>query len=145
MGIIDAYENAEFRNKISVIATLIKMSLADGVLDDNEMKIITKVARSYGIIDPSDLLYIIKNYEKYSLEPTYNYEERIEQLYNLTKIIYADGHIDRAELKLLKNAILSLGFPAKNLDAIYEKAVGLIVDDADIDTFTREIKKVNRI
>ncbi len=144
MGIIDAYENAEFRNRISVIATLVKLSLADGVLDENEMKIITRVARDYGLLDPDDILYIIKNYEKYSLEPTYNYDERIEQLYNLTKIIYADGKIDKNELKILKNAIVALGFPPKNVDVIYETAVGLIVDEADLEEFNKAIKKVNK-
>ena len=144
MGIIDAYENAEFRNRISVLATLVKLSLADGVLDENEMKIISRVARDYGLLDRDDILFIIKNYEKYSLEPTYNYDERIEQLYNLTKIIYADGHIDKNELKILKNAIVALGFPPKNADIIYETAVGLIVDDADLEDFNKAIKRVNR-
>jgi len=144
MGIIDAYENAEFRNRISVLATLVKLSLADGVLDENEMKIITRVARDYGLLAQDDILYIIKNYEKYSLEPTYNYDERIEQLYNLTKIIYADGRIDKNELKILKNAIVALGFPPKNTDNIYETAVGLIVDDTDLEDFNKAIKKVNR-
>ena len=144
MGIIDAYENAEFRNRISVLATLVKLSLADGVLDDNEMKIITRVARNYGLLDQEDILYIIKNYEKYSLEPTYNYDERIEQLYNLTKIIFADGRIDKNELKILKNAIVALGFPPNNVDIIYETAVGLIVDDTDLEDFNKAIKKVNR-
>jgi len=108
------------------------------------MKIITRVARDYGLLDQDDILYIIKNYEKYSLEPTYNYDERIEQLYNLTKIIYADGHIDKNELKILKKAIVALGFPAKNADMIYETAVGLIVDEADLEDFNKAIKKVNR-
>ncbi len=145
MGIIDAYENAEFRNKISVLATLIKLSLVDGVLDENEMKIIAKVARKYGLLDPDDLTYILKNYEKYSLEPTYNYDERIEQLYYLAKIIYADGHIDQNELKILKNTIIALGFPPQNVNIIYERAVGLIVDDVDLDDFIKKKKKVNKL
>ncbi len=144
MTILDAYENAEFRNRISVLATLVKLSLADGVLDENEMKIITKVARDYGLIDQDQILYIIKNYDKYSIEPAYNYDERIEELYNLTKIIYADGNIDEKELKILKNAIVALGFPSKNSDKIFETAVGLIADNADLETFSKAIKKVNK-
>ncbi len=145
MGIIDAFANAEFRNRISVLATLIKLSFADGVIDENEMKIIGKVARDYGLLDPDDLAEIIKNYEKYSLEPTYNYDERIEQLYHLAKIIYADGKIDKNELKIFKKAIVALGFPPQNVDVIYETAVGLIVDDTDLETFTKAIKKVNKL
>jgi len=145
MGIIDAFENAEFRNRISVLATLIKLSFADGVIDENEMKIIAKVARNYGMLDQDDLTTILKNYEKYSLESTYNYDERIEQLYNLAKIIYADGRIDREELKIFKNAIVALGFPPQNVDVIYETAVGLIADEADLETFKKAIKKVNRL
>jgi uncharacterized tellurite resistance protein B-like protein len=145
MGIIDAFENAEFRNKISVLATLIKLSFADGVLDEAEMKIIERVAKNYGLHDPDDLKYIIRNYEKYSIEPTYEYDERIEQLYYLSKIIYADGHIDKAELKILKNSIVALGFSPKKVDDLYEAAVGLIADEVDLDEFITEIKKVNRL
>ena len=144
MAIFDAYENAEFRNRISVLATLVKLSLADGVLDENEMKIITKVARDYGLIDQDQLLYIIKNYDKYTIEPAYNYDERIEELYNLTKIIYADGRMDEEELKILKNAIVALGFPPKNADVIFETAVGLIAGDADLEAFKKAIKKANK-
>ena len=143
MNILEAYQNAEFRNKISIVATLIKLSLADGVLDENEMKIIKRVSGKYGFIDPEDIDYLIKNYEKFNVTPTYDYNERIEELYYLSKIIYADGHIDKAELKILKNAIVALGFLAKKVDDIYEKAVGLTADDADLDDFIKDIKKVN--
>ncbi len=145
MAIFDSYDNAEFRNKISVLATLVKLSLVDGILEENEMKIITRVARDYGFNDNDQVLYIIKNYDKYVIEPAYNYDKRIEELYNLTKIIYADGHIDEKELKILKNAIVALGFPAKNLDVIFETAVGLIADDADLEKFNKGIKKVNKL
>ena len=144
MAIFDAYDNAEFRNKISVMATLVKLSLADGILDENEMKIITRVARDYGFNDPDHILYIIKNYEKYSIEPTYNYDERIEELYNLSKIIYTDGKIDEKELNILKNAIVALGFSPKNLDKIFETAVGKIADGVDLEDFNKSIKKANR-
>jgi len=145
MGIIDAYENAEFRNRISVLATLIKLSFADNVIDEEEMKIIEKVAHNYGFHDPEDLKYIIKNYEKYSLEPTYNYDERIEQLYYLARLIYADGEMNKAELKILKNSIIALGFPPQNADKIFEATVGLIADEADLEKFTKAIKKVNKV
>ncbi len=144
MTILDAFENAEYRNRISVVATLIKLSFADGVLDENEMKIIEKVARKYGIGDAENLKFLIKNFDKFSIQPTYSYDQRIEELYYLTKIIYADGEIDKEELKILKNSIIALGFPPKNVDIIYETAVGKIVDDADLDEFSEAIKKVNR-
>ncbi len=144
MSIIDAFENAAFRNQISVLATLVKLSLSDGVLDESEMKIIERVARDYGLNDPADLKEIIRNYEKYHIEPTYDYNERIEQLYRLMQIIYADDHMDKTELKILKNSIVALGYSPKKLDGIYETAVGKIADGADLDDFTKAIKKVNR-
>jgi len=143
MTILDAFENAEYRNRISIVATLIKLSFADGVLDENEMKIIERVARKYGIGDDENLKFLIKNFDKFSVQPTYNYNDRIEELYYMAKIIYADGSIDKEELKILKNAIVALGFPATKVDEIYETAVGKIADDADLDEFNKAIRKVN--
>jgi len=145
MSILEAYEKGGFRNEISVLATLVKLSLSDGVLDESEMKVIKRVADDYGFNDPFELQEIIKNHEKYSIEPAYNYDERIEQLYRLMQVIYADDHLDKAELKIVKNSIVALGFPVKNTDVIFETAVGLIADEADLEDFTKAIKKVNKL
>ena len=40
MSILEAYEKGGFRNEVSVLATLVKLSFSDGVLDESEMKII---------------------------------------------------------------------------------------------------------
>jgi uncharacterized tellurite resistance protein B-like protein len=145
MSILEAYEKGGFRNEVSVLATLVKLSFSDGVLDESEMKVIERVARNYGFNDPFDLQEIIKNYENYTIEPAYNYDERIEQLYRLMQVIYADDHLDKAELKIVKNSIVALGFPAKNTDIIFETAVGQIADEADLEDFTKAIKKVNKL
>jgi len=145
MSIIEAYEKGGFRNEISVLATLVKLSLSDGVLDENEMKVIRKVAENYGFNDPFDIQEIITNHEKYKIEPTYNYDERIEQLYRLMQVIYADNKLDKAELKIVKNSIVALGFLPKNVDAIFETAVGQIADESDLEDFTKAIKKANKL
>jgi len=145
MSILEAYEKGGFRNEISVLATLVKLSLSDGVLDESEMKVIKRVADDYGFNDPFELQEIIENHEKYNIEPAYNYDERIEQLYRLMQVIYADNHLDKAELKIVKNSIVALGFPAKNADIIFETAVGQIADDADLEDFTKAIKKANKL
>jgi uncharacterized tellurite resistance protein B-like protein len=145
MGILDAFDHPAHKNKVSVLATLIKLSLADNVLDESEMKIIERIAKKYGIIIPEELDYIIKNHEKYSIEPTYSLDERIEQLYYLAKVVYADGKIDKSELKILKNTIVALGFSPKKLDEIYETTVGLIADETDLDEFSEAIKNVSHL
>ena len=135
MSILDAFQNAEFRNKILVLATLIKLSLVDGVIDESEMKILKAIANKYGLNKPEQLKYIIKNHEKYHLEPTYNYDERIEQLYDLSKVVYADRYIHEKEEKMLKKIIIALGFPVKNVDKIFDKVIELILKESFISIF----------
>ncbi len=142
MSIFDAIANAEYRQHISLLATLIKMSYADGKLDENEWKTIVKVAEKYGLEDEKTLKYLRKNYEKYALDTPFTLDERIAQLYDLTKLAYADGHLDDKEIAILKRAVIGLGFPLDKSDLIFEVALSAVKNGTDKETFARLIKDI---
>ncbi len=126
MTILDALGSAEYRQHITLLATLIKLSYADGRLDEREWEIIQSVALKYGLNDPEGLTFLRKNYQKYSLDTPYSLDERIDQLYQLTRLVFADQKADENELKILRRAIISLGFPVDKADLIYETALDLV-------------------
>ncbi len=142
MSIFDAIANAEYRQHISLLATLIKLSYADGQLDEKEWQTIVKVAEKYGLEDEKTLQYLRKNYSKYALETPFTLDDRISQLYEMTKLAYADGHLNDKELRILKRSVIGLGFPPDKMELIFETAVSAIKNNADKETFAKLIKDI---
>jgi uncharacterized tellurite resistance protein B-like protein len=123
MSILDAYANAEYRQRISLLATLIKLSEADGVIDENEWKVIEKVADNFGFLDRDTIKYLRKNYHEYTLEPPFSLDDRINQLYELWHLAFSDGKLDENEIRLLHRVIVGLGFPVHKADDIYNASL----------------------
>ncbi len=142
MSIMNALANAEYRQRISLLATLIKLSESDGKIDDKEWKVIEKVADSFGFLDRDTLQYLKKNYKEYILETPYSLDERITQLYNLWQLAYADGKLDEQEIRLLHRVIISLGFPVKKADRIYEASMEAFKKGLSKEEFNRLISGI---
>ncbi len=141
MSIFDAIGNAEYKQHLSLLATLIKMSAVDGKIDDAEWKIIEKVAEKYGF-DEEALKYLKKNYENYSLDTPFSLEERIQQLYDLTRLAFADGHLEFKELRLLLRSVLGLGFPPDKAESVFEAAVNSVKNNEPKEKFFAVIKDI---
>ncbi len=142
MTILDALGSAEYRQHITLLATLIKLSYADGRLDEREWEIIQSVALKYGLNDPEGLKFLRKNYHKYSLDTPFSLDERIDQLYQLTRLVFADQKADENELKILHRAVISLGFPVDKADLIYQTALDLVRSGKSKAEFDEEIRRL---
>ncbi len=142
MTILDALGSAEYKQHVSLLATLIKLSEVDGVIAPEEWEIIEKIAFKYGLNDPEGLKFLKKNASQYSLRTPYTLDERIDQFYQLLKLAYADGRTDEKELELIKRSVISLGFPTDKADEIFSKGLELMKSGVDHDVFYDEIKKI---
>jgi len=79
------------------------------------------------------------------MNPPINYDDRIERLFNLTKMIFADGEAVGEEAAILRKVAIGLGFPLDNVEKVTDEAIHLIMNDNDLETFNKAIKYVNRI
>ncbi|MEN8813005.1 MAG: TerB family tellurite resistance protein, partial [Candidatus Arcticimaribacter sp.] len=60
---------------------------------------------------------------------------RLERLYDLTRMVYADHIADEGEVQLLNRLVVGLGFPTEEASAIADKALALVADGRDEDDF----------
>ncbi|NPA42748.1 MAG: hypothetical protein GXO27_01805 [Chlorobi bacterium] len=141
-SILDALANAEYRQRISLLATLIKLSEADGHIDENEWKIIEKVADNFGFLDKDALKYLKKNYHQYSLDPPFSLDDRIEQLYELWELAFADGKLDDKELRILHRVIISLGFPVNKAEEVFNASLEAFKKGVSKEEFNRLITEI---
>jgi uncharacterized tellurite resistance protein B-like protein len=142
MAILDYFTKGEQNRNLGLFAYLVKIAKVDNVITEGEEKLLKRTAL---LLEIPEAKYkeILKNPNTYKLDAPYSYDERIERLYRLTQMIYADDTAEIHEVNVLKKAIVALGFPTENVDKIASEAVHLVMNDNDLEDFAKAIKNVN--
>ena len=144
MAISDIYSSGEHKRNLGHFASIVKMAKVDDAISEGEQKLLDRTARRLNITD-EEYKEVLKNPEKYPINPPIGYDASIERLYRLAKMIYADGTPSKEEVELLKKIAIGLTFKTEMIDAIVSEAVHLIMNDNDLEDFTAAIKAVNSI
>ncbi len=142
MSIINAFTHGDHQKNLGHFASIVKMALVDGVITEGEEKFLKRKARSLNMTD-EEVKEILKNPDKYPINPPVGYDESITRLYRLTQMLYADDTPSKEEVNFLKRIIVGLGFPVKNIDKVASEAVHLVMNNNDLDDFAEAIKTVN--
>ncbi|MCT4698458.1 MULTISPECIES: tellurite resistance TerB family protein [Tenacibaculum] len=144
MSISDLYSSGKHKQEIGHFASVVKIAKTDGVISEGEQKLLDRAAKKLNIAE-TEYIEILKNPEKFPVNPPVNYDERIERLYRLTKMIFADEHIDKKQVTLMQRTAVALQFPLDNIEKVCDEAIHLVMNTNDLEEFTIAIKKVNAI
>lgn len=144
MSILNHNLKGQQKHNLNHFASIVKMAMADGVITEGEEKLLKRVARKLHILEDK-VEEVLKNYKDYSITTPQNYDERIELLYDYTKMIYADDSVSAKEASVLRKICIALNFPLDNVEKVADEAIHLVLNEEDLETFTEAIKYVNRI
>ncbi|HEY6144495.1 MAG TPA: TerB family tellurite resistance protein [Flavobacterium sp.] len=143
MSIAELFDN-EFKQRMKGrFAAVTRVLFADGIFDPDEKSFLDKLAVKLEISD-EEYQEILKNPLKYELNPPYLYVERLESLYNISRVVHHDHHLGDKQETLLRKFAVALGFSTSNVDYIVNKALILIDKKVDLDTFIYEMQHMNR-
>jgi len=95
-------------------------------------------------ISASEYEEILENPLKYPINPPYLHSQRLERLYDLSRMVYADHVLGPKQKEILTKFALALGFTPGNVPLIIDKALSLLVMDVDLDTFVYEMIHMNK-
>jgi uncharacterized tellurite resistance protein B-like protein len=122
MSIIDLFESSEHRNNVAHFAAIVTIALSDGEINEKEETCLLRFANKLDISD-KEYAYIIKNPGKHPIHPPNTREERLERIYDLFKIIYADHYIDAAEENLIRKYAIGLGCTPDKAKVVIQKSI----------------------
>ena len=142
MSISDLYASGTHKENKSHFANIVRLALVDHVIKKGEQKLMNRLAKSLGI-STEEYNDILKNHQNYPIKPPVSYDDRIERLYNLTKMMLVDNEISRHQVFLLKRIAIGLGFLKNSVKRVNYEAIHLVMNHADLDDFSKAIKKVN--
>lgn len=144
MGLSDYNLSGEQKRNIAHFASIVRLALADDIITEGEEKLLKRLAKRFHILEEK-YKEILENPNDYSQVTPHGYDERIEYLYDLTTMVFADGEASKEEAEVLKKICIGLGFPIDNTEKVTNEAIHLILNNNDLDDFSKAIKSVNKI
>ena len=144
MSISDLFDNGFQKRNQDHFASIVRLAKShDGVITDEEKSFLDRLARNLNISE-ENYKEILKDYMSHPINPPTSYTRRIERLYDLSRMVYVDHHLGDKQTLLLEKLSIGLGFTPENVAYVVHKALALVEDGVDIDTFADEIRNMNR-
>lgn len=115
-------------------AAIVRVALADGRISEEEQAFISRTAINLEI-EEEEVAKIIEHIEEHPINPPHTQQGRLERLYDLSRMVFADDIADAAEKKLMLRLVVGLGFDHHEAETILEKAFREISKGSDEDRF----------
>ncbi|MFC4741031.1 TerB family tellurite resistance protein [Flavobacterium ponti] len=143
MSFSDLFDN-EFKNRNKGhFSAIVRVALSDGDLTTEERAFLDKLAIRLEI-SSAEYEEILENPSKYPINPPHLHVQRLERLYDLSRMVYADHVLGPKQKAILTRFALALGFTPSNVSYIVDKALSLLVLNVDLDTFVYEMQHMNK-
>ena len=138
MSISDIYSSSFKNRNRDHFAAIVRVALSDGIITNEEQAFLNRTAINLEV-EEEEYQNILKNVDQYKINPPTNTQSRLERLYDLTRMVYADNIADEGEKSLLRRLVTGLGF-STDAEAIVNKAIELVVAGKDEDEFIAAFK-----
>lgn len=143
MSISDLFDSGfKDRNK-GHFSAIVRVAMENGHLSHEERVFLDKLAIQLDI-SKEEYNEILENPFRYPINPPHLYVQRLERLYDLSRMVYADHILGPKQKEILTRFALALGFTPGNVNYIVDKALSLLVMNVDSDTFVYEMQHMNK-
>lgn len=140
MPILDLYNHSEKRRNLAHFAAIATLAAVDGEVNPQEMRLLQSFANKLDISE-AEFKEVMKKSNKYPIDPQNSSEKRLERLFDLFKIIFADNEFDDDEMVLLKKYAIGLGYTSEKADKIIEKSIAIFRGRIDFEDYLYLLKK----
>jgi uncharacterized membrane protein YebE (DUF533 family) len=105
---IGFFEHQYTKYKKNHIKNLLALAKADGHMHPKEEALLYKIGKRYGIKD-RQVKELIETNEKYEVIVPDNHNDKMNLLYDLVLMVYADDVIDAHEIEFCEEAVKNFG------------------------------------
>jgi len=143
MSFSDLFDSGFKKRNEDHFASIVKVAIDDGVISNEEKAFLDRLAQNLDI-SQENYKKILKDYHTHPINPPTSYDRRLERLFDLSRMVYVDHIKGDHEEVLLRKIAVGLGFHAVNVKYIVDKALSLVNNGVDLDSFVDQIKNMNR-
>ena len=143
MSISDLFESGFKRRNEDHFAAIVRVAMSDGVINEDEKAFLDRLAINLDVTE-EEYKEILKNYNSYPINAPHSYDERLERLYDLARMVWADKIEGPNQEQLLQKLCIGLGFNRDNVKYITDKALTLVHYNVTLDEFLIKMKTMNQ-
>ena len=143
MSISDLFDSGFQKRNQDHFAAIVRVAMSDGIITEDEKAFLDRLARKLDISE-NDYTEILEDYKNRPINPPTSYDRRLERLYDLSRMVFADNELGKKQTTMLKRLGVGLGFSPANIAYVVDKALKLVDAGVDEDNFIEEIKNMNR-
>lgn len=140
MSILDHFDHSDRKQDKEHFRHLVLVALADGIIDDIELKMLCRLGKNMGFTDP-EIDDLLESSKKSAYNPPYELTKRFEQLYGIIKMVLADDKIDNNEMRLARGLALKSGFTEAEIPALLSLLIKGIREGEDEEDLFKQYKK----
>lgn len=140
MSFKDLYGNSEHRRNLAHFAAIATLASVDGEINEEELTLINRFARKL-VISEEEYKTVMKNPNKYPIDPPTSLDRRLERMYDLFKIIFADHEIDDEERALIKKYAIGLGYSNDAADQVITRSIDIFSGKIDFEDYASMVRK----
>jgi len=143
MSFSDLFDSEFKQRNKGHFSAIVRVALADGVVHPEEKNFLDKLASRLEISE-TEYEEILNDPLKYPINPPYLHVQRLERLYDLTRMVHVDHHLEDQQEVMLRKLGIALGFTPSNVNHIIAKALSLVDKKVDADTFVYEMQHMHK-
>lgn len=144
MSISDLYPTGLHEQNLAHFASLVRIALSDEKINSKERLLLERLSIRLDI-SSNEFNEILKDPNKYPLISPVSYDERLEHLFDLPKMMFLDKNPTIDKTSMLGRIAVELGFPAENVRQIVKDAIAFFLKEPELEDFKKVIKKANQI
>jgi hypothetical protein len=143
MSFSDLFDSEFKQRNKGHFSAIVRVALADGIVLPEEKNFLDKLASRLEISE-TEYEEILNDPLKYPINPPYLHVQRLERLYDLTRMVHVDHHLEDQQEVMLRKLGIALGFTPSNVNYIIAKALSLVDKKVDGDTFVYEMQHMHK-
>lgn len=143
MSFSELFESGFKKRNEDHFAAIVRVAMSDGIINDAEKAFLDRLATRLDITE-SEYKQILKDYQSHPINPPLSYDSRLERLYDLARMVWADHIEGENQVRLLEKLCVGLGFNPENVKYITDKALTLVHYEVELDEFIDRMKNMNQ-
>ncbi len=140
MSFTDLFESGEHKRNIGHFASIANIASINGELNSEEEKMLRRFARKLDI-DESEYEAVLKNPDKYPINPPNGADMRLERMHDLFEMIFADNEIDDQERLLIEKYAIGLGYTSELAAKLIKRSIQIYSGGLDLEDFQYLLNK----
>lgn len=140
MSLLEHFDHPDRKRDKEHFGHLLQIALADGKIEDSELELLYRSGKKMGLTK-EEVDMLIEDSKKLAFLPPFELSKRFEQLYDIIKMVYADGQVNSNEMRMATGMAIKLGFAEEEIPFLLTLLINGVKNNEDEEDLLSMYKK----